>query len=218
VSLLDLTNIMSTLLIILVSLLGYIYLSTSLRFSKKIHEFQALVERLFDKKILAIQSDWGGEYQKLNPFFKEVGISHHMSCPYAHQQNGSVERKDHHIVEVGLSLLAHAHRPLKYWDEAFLAATYIINWLPSKVIGLSTPLRSFSKKNQITQACALLGVHVGQTFTHSMIASSSFAPSNMCSLGIVIFIRGSSALMLPVAGSTSPVTLCSMKQFILSVN
>jgi hypothetical protein len=30
--------------------------------------------------------------------------------------------------------------PLKYWDEAFLAATYIINWLPTKVIGLSTPL------------------------------------------------------------------------------
>jgi hypothetical protein len=80
------------------------------------------------------------------------------------------------------------------------------------------PLRSFSKKNQITQACTLLGVHVGQTFTHSMITSSSFAPSNMCFLGIVIFIRGSSALMLPVAGSTSHVMSCSMKWFILSVN
>jgi hypothetical protein len=25
-----------------------------------------------------------------------------------------------HIVEVGLSLLAQAHMPFKYWDEAFL--------------------------------------------------------------------------------------------------
>lgn len=37
--------------------------------------------------------------------------------------------------------------PLKYWDEAFLAATYIINRVPSKVISFETPLeRLFHKK------------------------------------------------------------------------
>jgi hypothetical protein len=115
-------------------------------FFQKFHEFQALVECLFDKKILAVQSDWGGEYQKLNSFFNEVGISHHVSCPYAHQQNGSDERKHHHIVDVGLSLLAHAHMPLKYWDEAFLVATYLINRLPTKILGLSTPLEKVFKE------------------------------------------------------------------------
>ena len=30
--------------------------------------------------------------------------------------------------------------PLKYWDEAFIATTYLINRLPSRVIGNSTPL------------------------------------------------------------------------------
>ena len=30
--------------------------------------------------------------------------------------------------------------PLKFWDEAFLAATYLINRTPSKVINLETPL------------------------------------------------------------------------------
>lgn len=63
-----------------------------------------------------------------------------MSCPYAHQQNGSAERKHRHIVEVGLSLLAHASMPLKFWDEAFITATYLINRLPSKVINNDTPL------------------------------------------------------------------------------
>jgi hypothetical protein len=145
VSLLDVTNIMSVLLIILVSLLRYICLSTSLRFYKKNCEFQALVEHLFDKKILIVRSNWGGEYQKLNPFFMEVGISYHVFCPYVHQQNGSTERKHRHIVEVGLSLLAHAHMPLKYWYEAFLAATDIINWLPTKVIDLYTPLEKLLK-------------------------------------------------------------------------
>ena len=97
-------------------------------------EFQKLVERYFDKKILAVQSDWGGEYEKLNAFFRDIGIIHHVSCPRAHQQNGSAERKHRHIVEVGLSLLAHASMPLKYWDEAFITATYLINRLPSRVI------------------------------------------------------------------------------------
>ena len=73
-------------------------------------------------------------------FFRSIDIAHHVSCPHAHQQNGSAERKHRHIVEVGLSLLAHASMPLKYWDEAFITATYLINRLPSKVIANSTPL------------------------------------------------------------------------------
>jgi hypothetical protein len=70
-----------------------------------------------------------------------------VSCPHTHQQNGSAERKHRHIVETGLSLLAHASMPLKFWDEAFLAATYLINRLPSKVIHDSIPLeRLFDQK------------------------------------------------------------------------
>ena len=65
--------------------------------------------------------------------------SHHVACPHAHQQNGSAERKHRHIVEVGLSLLANASMPLKFWDEAFLTATFLINMLPSKVLDYATP-------------------------------------------------------------------------------
>lgn len=95
-------------------------------------KFQQLVERLFDRKILTVQSDWGGEYQKLHSYFQKVGITHHVSCPHTHQQNGSAERKHRHIVEVGLSLLAQACMPLKFWDEAFLTATYLINRIPTR--------------------------------------------------------------------------------------
>jgi uncharacterized membrane protein YgcG len=82
--------------------------------SKYFLEFQALVERLFNRKILAVQSDWGGEYERLNSHFRSVGISHQVSCPHTHQQNGAAERKHRHIVEMGLALLAHACMPLKY--------------------------------------------------------------------------------------------------------
>jgi histone deacetylase 1/2 len=54
--------------------------------------FQQLVERKFNRKIITMQTDWGGEYEKLHSFFQKVGINHHISCPHAHQQNGSAER------------------------------------------------------------------------------------------------------------------------------
>jgi hypothetical protein len=52
---------------------------------------------------------------------------------------GTVERKHRHIVETGLSLLATANVPLKFWDLAFETATYLINRLPSKVTKKKSP-------------------------------------------------------------------------------
>jgi histone deacetylase 1/2 len=124
---------------------------------EKFHEFQKLAERLFDRKILTMQTDWGGEYQKLHSFFEKVGITHHASCPHAHQQNGAAERKHRHIVEVGLSLLAHASMPLKFWDEAFLAATYLINRTPSKVIDYATPLECLFNQKPDYSSLRVLG-------------------------------------------------------------
>jgi hypothetical protein len=105
----------------------------------KFHEFQKMVECRFDTKIHAIQMDWGGEYQKLTHFFQRVGILHHVSCPHMHQQNGYAECKHRHIVEVGLSLLAHAAMPLKFWDEVFSTVVYLINRTPSRVIEFASP-------------------------------------------------------------------------------
>jgi hypothetical protein len=85
-----------------------------------------------------MQTDWGGEYENLNPFFKKIGIAHHVLCPHAHQQSGSVERKHRHIVEIGLALLAKASMPLKFCDEAFATTVKFINVLPSRVIQMRT--------------------------------------------------------------------------------
>jgi hypothetical protein len=112
-------------------------------------EFQKFVERFFFRKIITMQTnseEGGGEYQKLKSFFKEVGISHHVSCPHTHQQNGLAERKHRYIIEVGLSLLSHSSIPLKYWDEAFLTATYLINHMPSCIIQEDTPYHRVFKE------------------------------------------------------------------------
>ena len=103
-------------------------------------QFQRHVERLLNHKIIHVQTDWGGEYQKLNKFFDDIGISHRVSCPHTHQQNGTAERKHRHIVETGLTLLAHASVPFRFSSDAFSTACFLINRLPSRVISMKTPL------------------------------------------------------------------------------
>jgi histone deacetylase 1/2 len=87
-------------------------------------EYQKHVERLLDKKIIHVQSDWGGEYHRLNKFFTDLCISHRVSCPHTHQHNGSAERKHRHIVETGLTLLAHASAPYRFWGDAFFHSVF----------------------------------------------------------------------------------------------
>jgi transposase InsO family protein len=108
--------------------------------------FQVHVERLLDTKIKCVQSDRGGEYQKLHhQFFLKLGIAHRVSCPHTYQQNGSAEQKHRHIVETGLALLPRASVPLKFWDEAFTTATYLINCIPTCVIDNLCPLEHLFK-------------------------------------------------------------------------
>jgi hypothetical protein len=104
-------------------------------------KFQAYVKHLFDRKIKSIQTDGGGEFQKLRHLFTSHGIHHRLTCPHTHEQNGSVERKHRHFVEMGLTLLAHASAPLIYWAEAFQAASYLINRLPTPVLQNSSPFQ-----------------------------------------------------------------------------
>jgi histone deacetylase 1/2 len=45
-------------------------------------QFQQHVERLLNHKIIHVQTDWGGEYIKLNKFFYYIGIANRVSCPH----------------------------------------------------------------------------------------------------------------------------------------
>ena len=102
-------------------------------------KFQLYVERFFNAKIKSVQSDWGGEYRSISKKFQNCGIVHRVSCPHTHQQNGSIERKHRHVVESGLALLSHAHTPLRFWDDAFQSACYLINRLPTSVLQFQSP-------------------------------------------------------------------------------
>ncbi|TXG58975.1 hypothetical protein EZV62_016804 [Acer yangbiense] len=103
--------------------------------------FKAQVELQFDSKIKILQSDCGKEFLVLTADLQASGILFRQSCPYVHEQNGLIERKHRHLVETGLTLLAQASLPMMYWDEAFLAAVYLINRMPSSALGGQVPFQ-----------------------------------------------------------------------------
>ena len=179
------------------------------------HNFQKLVERQFSRKILAVQTDWGGEYRSLNSFFQRIGISHHVYCPHAHQQNGSAERKHRHIVEVGLSLLSHASMPLKFWDEAFLTAVHLINRLPPKVIDNDSPYHLLLAQDPDYSSLRVFRCACWPNLWPYNTRKLQFRSKRCVFLGYSNIHKGYKCLILPKGESISPEMLSLMKKFFL---
>ncbi|KAM0037798.1 putative RNA-directed DNA polymerase [Helianthus debilis subsp. tardiflorus] len=108
--------------------------------------FIKLAERQFNTKLKSIQSDWGGEFRPLTSFCTSLGIIHRRSCPHTSEQNGIVERRHRHVVETGLTLLAHSSLPQRFWQFAFETAVYLINRLPSRVSSNKSPYEHVFKR------------------------------------------------------------------------
>jgi histone deacetylase 1/2 len=185
---------------------------------EKFHEFQKLVERRFNKKIVAVQTHWGGEYEKLNLFFRKVGITHLVSCPHAHQQNGAAERKHCHIVEVGLSLLAHSSMPLKYWDQAFLAVVYLIIRTPAKILRHSSPLETLFHEKPDYSMFRVFGCacwpNLGPYNARNLLSGLN----DVSSWDIAPCTKDLSAWMFLLVASTSLVMLFLMSKFFPLLN
>jgi hypothetical protein len=105
-----------------------------------------MVERMLNQKLKTIQTDWGGEYQRLHSFFNQQGILHRLSCPHTHQQNSCVERKHRHIIETSLALVADSSVPKFFWDEACQTSCYLINRMPTLILGNLSHFEKLNKK------------------------------------------------------------------------
>ena len=101
--------------------------------------FKSLVENHFGSKILAFQSDGGGEFIPISKTLASCGIVHQISCPHTPEQNGLAERKHRHLTEFALTLMAQSSLPLTFWDHAISTATYLINRLPTPLLTNKSP-------------------------------------------------------------------------------
>ena len=119
--------------------------------------FKTLAENQLGCSIKALQTDWGGEFRTFTDFVQTNGIVHRNSCPHTHEQNGVAERKHRHIVEKGLTLLAQASMPFKFWDEAFRSSVFLINRLPTPLLGYKTPLETLFNTQPVYSQLKVFG-------------------------------------------------------------
>ena len=82
-----------------------------------------------------------GEFDNttFHQFFTNRGITFRFSCPQTSSQNGKSERKIRSINNIVRTLMCHASFPLQFWPHVLNTATYLLNILPSKLLGNLTP-------------------------------------------------------------------------------
>ena len=109
--------------------------------------FCTMVQNQFGTKIKKIRSDNAHDYfnQILSQWFQNELIIHESSYITTPQQNGVAERKNHHLLECTRALLFQQNVPKSYWGEVVLTLAYVINKIPSRVLGCKSPLETLSQ-------------------------------------------------------------------------
>ena len=98
-----------------------------------------MIKRQFDAKVNVVRSDNGTEFNCMREIFEHNGILFQTSCVDTPQQNGRVERKHRHILNVAHPLRFQANLPLHFLGDCVLSASYIICKTSSSLLGFKTP-------------------------------------------------------------------------------
>lgn len=61
-----------------------------------------------------MQYEFGGQLGHFTKYLTNLGIVHRITCPQTFHLNGIIEQKHKQIVEMGITLLAHALIPRTY--------------------------------------------------------------------------------------------------------
>lgn len=123
-------------------------LSLKSEFKSTFENFKTYIENQLNLHIKIIRTDGGGEFvnHALTKVLLNSGISHEITCPHTSEQNGVVESKQKHLLEITRTFLYQANLPLEFWFDALSTANYIINILPTRSLSFSTPFQSLFHK------------------------------------------------------------------------
>ncbi|XP_049386222.1 uncharacterized protein LOC125850410 [Solanum stenotomum] len=105
----------------------------------------SLVSNQFKRQVSRIRSDNGTEFfsKECSVLLSSLGIIHESSCPHTPQQNGVVERKYRHILEVARALRFQGSITIRFWGESVTTAVYLINMMLTEVLQEQSPYQVF---------------------------------------------------------------------------
>lgn len=95
-----------------------------------------MVQTQFDKTVKVVRSDNGSEFlsRRFTQLLESLRILHQKSCVYTPQHNGIVERRHITLLDSARALMFNSSVPSKFWPNSIMAATWMINRLPSRVM------------------------------------------------------------------------------------
>ncbi|CAL1378920.1 unnamed protein product [Linum trigynum] len=104
-------------------------------------DFLKMIQTQFDRPVKIIRSDPGGEFSSapLYEVYRSLGVLTRQSCPGISQQNGLVERKNRHVMDLTRALLLASHVPSRFWPEAVATAVRLINYQITPVLRNTSP-------------------------------------------------------------------------------
>ena len=70
-----------------------------------------------------------------------MGIIHQTNCWETPQQNGRVEWKHQHILNVAKALIFQSHLPNMFWSYAVLHAVFLTNHIPLLILNNKSPYK-----------------------------------------------------------------------------
>lgn len=107
--------------------------------ASSIRNFFTMIKTQFGKTIKTFRSDNGTEFTQMRAFFDEQGTLFQTSCVSTPQQNGRVERKHRHILNVARAIRFQGCLPIEFWADCVHAAVFVINRTPSRILNGKTP-------------------------------------------------------------------------------
>lgn len=105
-----------------------------------IKQFLLMIKKQFKRSVKIFRSDNGGEFNNsiTRQLFCDLRTIHQTSCAFTLQQNGRVKRKHRHLLNLARAVQFQASIPIRYWGYCILGACYLVNFLPSSVLGGKT--------------------------------------------------------------------------------